>query len=50
MVHPLTQDDVQVPQEEACDQGGAHDVQDEEEEIESSLCPGTGSGCRLEGG
>jgi hypothetical protein len=31
-VHPPTQDDEQVPQEEACDQGGAHDVQDEEEE------------------
>jgi hypothetical protein len=32
MVHPPTQDDEQVPQEEACDKGGAQDVQDEEEE------------------
>jgi hypothetical protein len=32
MVHPPTQDDEQVPQEEACDQGGAQDVQVEEEE------------------
>jgi hypothetical protein len=31
-VHPQTQDDEQVPQEEACDQGGAQDVQVEEEE------------------
>jgi hypothetical protein len=31
-VHPPTQDDEQVPQEEACDQGGAQDVQVEEEE------------------
>jgi hypothetical protein len=28
-----TQDDEHVPQEEACDQGGAQDVQDEEEEV-----------------
>jgi hypothetical protein len=33
MVHPPTQDDEQVPQEGACDQGGAQDVQDEEEEV-----------------
>jgi hypothetical protein len=33
MVHPTTQDEEQVPQEEACDQGGAQDVQDEEEEV-----------------
>jgi hypothetical protein len=32
MVQPPTQDDEQVPQEEACDQGGAQDVPDEEEE------------------
>jgi hypothetical protein len=32
MVHPPTQDDEQVHQEEACDQGGAQDVQVEEEE------------------
>jgi hypothetical protein len=32
MVHPPTQYDEQVPQEEACDQGGAQDVQDVEEE------------------
>jgi hypothetical protein len=32
MVHPPTQDDEQVPQVEACDQGGAPDVQVEEEE------------------
>jgi hypothetical protein len=32
MMHPPTQDDEQVPQEEACDQGGAQDVQVEEEE------------------
>jgi hypothetical protein len=32
MVHPPTQDDKQVPQVEAHDQGGAHDVQVEEEE------------------
>jgi hypothetical protein len=31
-VHPPTQDHEQVPQEEACDQGGAQDVQVEEEE------------------
>jgi hypothetical protein len=31
-VHPQTQDDEQVPQEEACDQGGAQDIQVEEEE------------------
>jgi hypothetical protein len=33
MVHPPTQDDEQVPQEEACDQAGAQDVEDEEEEV-----------------
>jgi hypothetical protein len=33
MVHSPIQDDEQVPQEEACDQGGAQDVQDEEEEV-----------------
>jgi hypothetical protein len=32
MVHPPTQDDEQVPQEEACDQGGAQDDQVVEEE------------------
>jgi hypothetical protein len=32
MVHPPTQDDEQVPQVEAHDQGGAQDVQREEEE------------------
>jgi hypothetical protein len=32
MVHPLTQDNEQVPQEEACDQGGAQDDQVVEEE------------------
>ena len=32
MVHPPTQDEEQVPQVEAHDQGGAHDVQVEEEE------------------
>ncbi len=32
MVHPPTQDDEQVPQVEAHDQGGAQDVQIEEEE------------------
>jgi hypothetical protein len=31
-VHPPTQDDEQAPQKEACDQGGAQDVQVEEEE------------------
>jgi hypothetical protein len=31
-VYPPTQDDEQVPQEEACDQGGAQGVQVEEEE------------------
>jgi hypothetical protein len=31
-VHPPTQDDEQVPQEEACDQGGAQEDQVEEEE------------------
>jgi hypothetical protein len=29
MVHPPSQDDEQVPQEEACDQGGAQDVEEE---------------------
>jgi hypothetical protein len=33
MVHSPTQDDEQVTQGEACDQGGAQDVQDEEEEV-----------------
>jgi hypothetical protein len=33
MVHPITQDDEQVPQEEACDQGGAQEDQVEEEEV-----------------
>jgi hypothetical protein len=32
MVHPPTQDDEQVPQVEAHDQGGAQDVQVEKEE------------------
>jgi hypothetical protein len=32
MVQPPTQDDEQVPQEDACDQGGAQEVQVEEEE------------------
>jgi hypothetical protein len=32
MVHPPTQDDGQVPQEEACDQGGVQEEQDLEEE------------------
>jgi hypothetical protein len=32
MVHPSTQDDEQVPQEEACDQGGAQEDQVMEEE------------------
>jgi hypothetical protein len=32
MVHPPTQDDGQVPQEEACDQGGAQEEQVMEEE------------------
>jgi hypothetical protein len=32
MVHPPTQDDEQVHQEEACDQGGAQDNHDMEEE------------------
>jgi hypothetical protein len=32
MVHPPTQDDEQVPQEEACDQGGAQEKQVMEEE------------------
>jgi hypothetical protein len=31
MVHPPTQDDEQVPQEEGQDQGGAHEEQDKEE-------------------
>jgi hypothetical protein len=33
MVHPPSQDDEQVPQEEACDQGGAQEDQVEEEEV-----------------
>ena len=33
MVHPPTQDNEQVLQEEACDQGGAQDVEDDEEEV-----------------
>jgi hypothetical protein len=32
MVHPPTQDDEQVPQEEACDQGGAQEEPAMEEE------------------
>jgi hypothetical protein len=32
MVHPPTQDDDQVPQEKACDQGGAQEDQVMEEE------------------
>jgi hypothetical protein len=32
MVHPPTQDDVQVPQEEGQVQGGAHEEDDKEEE------------------
>ena len=32
MVHPSIQDDEQVPQEEACDQGGAQEEQVMEEE------------------
>jgi hypothetical protein len=32
VVHPPTQDDEQVPQEEGQDQGGAHEEQDKEEE------------------
>jgi hypothetical protein len=32
VVHPLTQDDEHVPQEEGHDQGGAHEEQDKEEE------------------
>jgi hypothetical protein len=34
MVHPPTQDDEQVHQEEACDQGGAQDVHVIEEEAQ----------------
>jgi hypothetical protein len=34
MVHPSTQDDEQVHQEEACDQGGAQDDQ-----VKAHLCP-----------
>jgi hypothetical protein len=33
MVHPPTQDDEQVHQEEACDQGGAQEEQVMEEEV-----------------
>jgi hypothetical protein len=36
MVHPLTQDDGQVPQEEARDQGGAQEEQVVEEEAPSA--------------
>jgi hypothetical protein len=32
IMHPPTQDNEQVPQVEAHDQGGAHDIQVEEEE------------------
>jgi hypothetical protein len=32
LVHPPTQDDEQVPQEEGHDQGGAHKEHDKEEE------------------
>jgi hypothetical protein len=39
MVHPPTQDDGQVPQEEACDQGGAQEEQAMEEE--APLAPPT---------
>jgi hypothetical protein len=39
MVHPPTQDDGQVPQEEACDQGGAQEEQVLEEE--APLAPPT---------
>jgi hypothetical protein len=39
MVHPTTQDDVQVHQEEACDQGGAQEEQAMEEE--APLAPPT---------
>ena len=35
MVHPPTQDDEQVHQEEACDQGGAQDDQVMEEEAQA---------------
>ena len=39
MVHPPTQDDEQVPQVEARDQGGAQDVQIEEEEAPQAPQP-----------
>jgi hypothetical protein len=39
MVHPPTQDDGQVPQEEVCDQGGAQEEQVMEEE--APLAPPT---------
>jgi hypothetical protein len=39
MVNPPTQDDEQVPQEEACDQGGAQEEQRVEEE--APLAPPT---------
>jgi hypothetical protein len=38
LVHPPTQDDEQVPQEEGQDQGGAHEEQDKEEEA-SQISP-----------
>jgi hypothetical protein len=33
MVHPPTQDDEQIPQEEGQDQGGAQEEQDMEEDV-----------------
>jgi hypothetical protein len=33
LVHPPTQDEEQVPQDEGLDQGGAHEEQDKEEEV-----------------
>jgi hypothetical protein len=40
-VHPPTQDDGHVPQEEACDQGGAQEEQVMEEDDEAPLAPPT---------
>jgi hypothetical protein len=35
-VHPLTQDEEQVPQYEGMDQGGAHEEKDKEEEAQQA--------------
>jgi hypothetical protein len=36
LVHPPTQDEEQVPQDESLDQGGAHGEQDKEDEAQQA--------------